>query len=109
IIEKTLDNEIIKINSKFDLNLEKFEILKYSFKDEVETDESKISKLYEELLKKDNEKEGRIFKKFKKDKEVVQTNTEEIEKYLIIEGLKYKMSIKNSINDYKIKEILKKE
>lgn len=109
IIEKTLDNEIIKINSKFDLNLEKFEILKYSFKDEVETDESKISKLYEELLKKDNEKEGKIFKKFKKDKEVVQTNTEEIEKYLIIEGLKYKMSIKNSINDYKIKEILKKE
>ncbi|WP_194190186.1 hypothetical protein [Clostridium chrysemydis] len=109
IIEKAFDKEIAKINSKFDLNLEKFEILKYNFKEEIETDESKISKLYEELLKKDNEKEVKIFKKFKKDKEVIQTNTEEIEKYLIIEGLKYKMSIKNSIRAYKIKEILKKE
>lgn len=109
IIEKALDKEITKINSKFDLNLENFEILKYNFKEDIETDESKISKLYEELLKKDNEKEGRIFKKFKKDKEAIQTNTEEIEKYLIIEGLKYKMSIKNSIKAYKIKEILKKE
>ena len=109
IIEKTINKEVKKINCKFNLNLEEFEILEYSFKDDIETDDSKISKLYEELLKKDDEREVSLFKKFKKDKEPIQTNTEEIEKYLIIEGLRRKISIKNSMLNYKSKELLKKE